>query len=480
MSAMKPPDHVADFDSASAMMRATARFLSGRDFPMLGVRSPLAPFVPVIRRLPRRALDLLYTVSGAAEAVPPERLRDLRAEALSEWVASEYPRRRYPAVFIGSSNGALVHLAAALDAPFLPQTFLVAVRRTGIDPDDAISDLEWGRQPARWLLDGNPDLQLHHMHDPNQDRLMIRRMTYFRVKRRALGAAYRRFLEERLAPGGTVFLVDCRVRWPVHRVGPRHVFQPGAMGGLGPEEYLRGSPAVAEHLRRYRSHARRWSVPEIDDEAPEAEWGFEPAIVEDVASLARERGFRVRRLVFDAPEDLSPLVADLHRWWYRRRGIEPRRLVSGSFIVLEPWWTLATGSVPWWCKFAVEPSARRLESYLDDREPFDEIGLMLFSHGMRGAGFAPIERWRGILRRARVRGRFIGVDEERFPLDFASFKRYHDDMRALEPRHPMPPPLPLEDLDRFLEEHDGRHAVRWTTMRGPERAEREPEGAGRA
>lgn len=469
---MRAPDHVANFDSAAAMMRAVARFLHGKDFPMLGTKSPLAPAAPLIRRLPRRALDLLYTWSGAGEAVPPERLRDLRAETLSEWVASEYPARRYPAVFIGSSNGALVHLAAALDAPFLPQTLLIAVRRSGIDPDDALADLEWGRQPGRWLLDGNPELQLHHMHDPNQDRLMIRRMTYFRVKRRTLGAAYRRFLEERLEPGGTIFVVDCRARWPVHRVGPRHVYQPGAMGGIGPEEYLRGSPRVAEYLRRYGSHARRWSAPEIDEEAPEAEWGFEPAILDELSTLARERGHPLRRIAFDDPEDLSPLVADLYRWWYRERGIEPRRLISGSFIVLEPWWTLATGSVPWWGKFAVESSAERLETYLDGREPFDEIGLMLFSHGMQGAGFAPIDRWREVLRRARVHGGFVGVDEGTFPMDFATFKRYHDEIRKLRPTYPMPRALPVAELDRFLGSRSEKHDVRWTQA--------EPEEAARA
>ena len=36
--------------------------------------------------------------------------------------------------------------------------------------------------------------------------------------------------------------------------------------------------------------------------------------------FARERGYRVRRIVFDEPEALSPLVADLYRWWYRSAG----------------------------------------------------------------------------------------------------------------------------------------------------------------
>ena len=46
------------------------------------------------------------------------------------------PDGRYPAVMIGSSNGALTHLAAACGVPWLPQTVLVPVRRPRADPAD--------------------------------------------------------------------------------------------------------------------------------------------------------------------------------------------------------------------------------------------------------------------------------------------------------------------------------------------------------
>ncbi|MGH2381461.1 MAG: hypothetical protein ACRDG7_09605 [Candidatus Limnocylindria bacterium] len=244
-------------------------------------------------------------------------------------------------------------------------------------------------------------------------------------------------------------------------IGPRHYFQPGAMGGLNPDEYLHGSPRVADYLERYGSSRRRWQPPPTDDEQPEAEWGFEPALRDDLEHLAARRGYRLRRIVFRDPEDLSPLVADLHRWWYARRGITSRRLVADSFILMDPYWTLRTASVPWWAKFGVQPSAERLERYLDQAGPFDEIGLMLFSHGIRGAGFAPIERWRAILERATRGGFFIGVDEARYPLDFATFKRYHDAMWRLRPRVPLPDRLEIGELDAFLGEASDRYPVHW-------------------
>ena len=52
--------------------------------------------------------------------------------------------------------------------------------------------------------------------------------------------------------------------------------------------------------------------PPPDEGAPEAAWGFEPQIMDALERLAKRGSWRLRRLVFDAPEDLSPVVADLY------------------------------------------------------------------------------------------------------------------------------------------------------------------------
>jgi hypothetical protein len=332
---------VAKFDSATAMLRALAGFLHGRDFPMLGSRAQAEPLAAgllgLVNRLPEGLREQLYIYSGWSEATPPAKLAPVRSEALAGWVAGHYPRRRYPAVLVGSSNGAMIHLGAALGIPWLPQTLLLPVRQRGVHPDEPADDLEAMVDPARVLLAANPDLVLHHMHDANQDRLMIQRMTYFRVKRLRLGAAYQQFLADTLAPGGIIFLVECTLSWPTTRVGERHVFQQGALGGATVSEAHQGSERVADYLRRYGSHRRRWDPPPPDADRPEAEWGFEPALGEDVERFAADRGYRVRRIVFDQPEDLSPLVADLYRDWYRRRGL-PTRACLARRSSFQPEW----------------------------------------------------------------------------------------------------------------------------------------------
>jgi hypothetical protein len=473
---MKQLPYVADFDSASAMVRAVARYHRGEDFEKLGMEHPLQDLIPIANRFPLRLRHEVYTWSGWGEAIPPGDLDKVDAEEFSGWAAGHYRPGPYPAVAVGSSNGAAVHLWGPLHAPWLPQTFLVPVRRH-LHPDEARQDMEWGREHGRRVLDANPELQLHHMHDPNQDRLMIREFTYFRFKRRTLGETYRRFIEENLEPGGTIFIVECDRHWPVVTMGDRHYFQPGAMGGAEPHEYFEDSPRVAEYLERYGSHRRQWEHETPDDQQPEAEWGFEPSMRQEILDLARERGFRVRRVVFTEPEDLSPWVAELYRWWNRRRGLPAERLIIENFVQMEPRWVQRTGSIPYWSKFSTEPNLREMEKYLDGTDPYDEIFLMLFPYGIESVGFVPIERWRAFLKRARRHGDFLGVDTSKWPADFASLKRYHEDLkRKIPARYPVPGGLHLSQLDEWIAEVGDRYPVR--IIEGgeePEAGAREPE-----
>jgi hypothetical protein len=81
-------------------------------------------------------------------------------------------------------------------------------------------------------------------------------------------------------------------------------------------------------------------------------------------------------------------VADLYRWPYAERGLPDDRLLVESFILLEPWWTLAAGLVPLWTTFNTEDTAAPVEPYLDHRPPFAELHLTLFAHGVESVGLA--------------------------------------------------------------------------------------------
>jgi hypothetical protein len=453
------PSWIAGFDSAAGFMIAIAGALGGNEFRYLGQPAWLEPLARAANLLPRPLARAAFALGGVLEAIGPSRLGRVRSDEIGAWAGRAYAPGPYPRVFLGSSSGALVNLCAALRVPWLPQTVLVPVRNLRGRADDPRQSCALGRRIAPHFLAADPDLALHHMHDPVQDRVMANWMSYFRVKRLRLGADYERFLLERLAPGGTIVLVDCRKRWPVHRVAERHVFQFGAVGGAEPRDYFPGTDRTRRFLRQQGSGLDGWDPTRPDGDAPEAEWGFDPSLAQDAERFAARHGFRVARLTYDEPGALGPLVADLHRWWYARLGWPAdARLLVQSFILTAPARALMTGSVPLWTVFNTQHDLDALAAYLD-RHAFDEVAVSLFPNGVRALGQPTTGEWRRQLDRARRRGFFLGVDERRFPFDFAGLANYHRAVRALPAAHPELPRLGPDELRDYLARSAAPHGV---------------------
>jgi hypothetical protein len=106
--------------------------------------------------------------------------------------------------------------------------------------------------------------------------------------------------------------------------------------------------------------------------------------------------------------------------------------------------------VPYWTVFNTEPSRQSLLSYLDGTEPYDEIRLVLFSHGVESVGLASAADWQHALDRARKIGVFTGVDTNAYPRDFAVFARAHRELSRIRHVYPMPTPLGLADVEDIL------------------------------
>jgi hypothetical protein len=458
---MQPP-YVAGVDSATATVEALANYLHGEAVSEGTVSSELsAEVMKLLNKLPDTVSDGMFIGSGWLDATDPDNLDTIQAETMAEWVTSIYPERKYPGALIGSTNGAAAHLGATLGIPWLPQTLLVAVRRSDVHLDDPQADMEWGREPARQIIANNPELKVYQMHDPNQDRLMLRELGYFRLKRTRLGENYIEFLEKTLEPGATIFVVECTYDWPTTGVSEGHSFQQGGTGGASHKEYFEGGERVTEFLKREESPFERWAPPEPDAHRPEAEWGFDPELMEDIERLAARRGYRIRRIIFHDPEDLSPLVADLYRARYWQRGLPGDRLLIESFVYLQPWLGQRCGAVPYWSVFPVDPSADRLERYLEQTDPpYEEMYLNLFSNGIKSIGQPSLDRWYELLRYARLHGKTLGVDENNYPHDYASAVRYYTELKELNRKVP-PLPTTIEELDAFLAQSGERYRVEW-------------------
>lgn len=434
MSDVSPRRLVAGFDSASVMHAATVASMRGSSFPHLGRGAVAGAAVRLAGRLPWPVLRQVYTRFGASEAISPDRLGDVDMSAVARWFGDGYPERRYPAVLIGSSNGALAHLATAMQVPWLPETVLLPVARVG-DPNRPVDALRFGEQTATPLLERNPDVVLHHMHDQVQDELMVARMTYFRLKWKTLPDAYAHFLSESLAPGAPVVLVDDRSRWPVVRVNERHVFQTGAQGGRTEQEYLS------------RPH-----TPQPDDRAAEAEWGADPRLADSVAQWCRVHGHPLVRIAYQGPQAPAGAVANMLRDWYASRGDPADRLLVSSFVLMDPWTTVNTALVPYWSFFSVQSSLDAFDGYLAGSASFRTAGLMLFQHGVRSAGIAEPRQWQQVAMRHGATPHLVGLDARRFPHDIASLGRYGPALHAEQPAGPWSP-LDVYTALRGLRDH---------------------------
>ena len=390
----------ASFDSASAMHASVAAALRGQQFWHVGQSRFTAATTRIGGQLPWPLLRRIYARIGAAEGIRPGRVGDVDLDHVAGWLTEQVPPRSYPAVMIGSSNGALTHLAAAMQVPWLPGTVLLPVARRH-DPHDVDAALQFGRQVAPPLLARNPDTVLHHMHDQVQDELMAAEMAYFRLKWRRLPEPYRAFLNQSLAPGAPLILVEDSSQWPVVRISDQHVFQPGAQGGIDPDAYL-----------------SRPRTPTPDDTAPEAEWGAEPEFGADVAAWCAAHQHPLIRIRYHGPQAPAAAVADTFRSWYTRRGEDHRRLVVPCFILADPWQTLTTTAVPFWTFFSVQPALDSLRHYLQTvTDPYREAHLMLFQHGVNSTGIARPEQWAHVLREHDIQVNFLGLNPRRFPHD---------------------------------------------------------------
>jgi hypothetical protein len=427
---------VAAFDSALGTIRVLGAALHGRDLPRLGQGPAAAAAVRASGLLPRALRRRVYARAGAAEGVPPEALGTVDLAAVAQHLTSHYPRRRYPAVLIGSANGGMTHLAAAAQIPWLPQTVLVPVRWPDNRPDRPDRALIWGRGVAAPLLEHNPDVELHHMHDGNQDELMVTEMAYFRCKWIDLPKAYLYFLQHCLEPQAPLILIRGSLQWPITQVADRHVFQNGAYGGLSPQDYMS------------MPHA-----PAVDHECAEAEWGTTTAFEHAVRAWAARSKHPVLEISADDPQHLAERAASTALAWRCSLQEQPPSVIVDQFIQTQPWHTLRTGAVPFWTVFPVRHCADAAEQWLQNKGPFTRVDVALFNHGTRSAGLADIDRWRALTRTGRTAGAVLGQRPRAFPADFAALVNATAAMRRL----PDGPPWPLLPITRLADLASGVH-----------------------
>jgi hypothetical protein len=104
-----------------------------------------------------------------------------------------------------------------------------------------------------------------------------------------------------------------------------------------------------------------------------------------------------------------------------------------------------------------------MRRYLERAEAYDDIHVNLFSQGLWSPGVIPVQHWRNLVASAAsTRGEIIGVDEDAYPLDTGSTLRYQPAFAALAPRHPLPAPLAITEIEQFLSTTDRPYRLAWS------------------
>src|SRR5215831_21147106 len=109
---VQQPGYIANFDSATAMVRALANYLAGKDFPLLGTQPKggtlgMKLLASAVNWMPRYFKEQVYIWGGWSEAIAARNLHQAHTERIAEWLVSLYPQRQYAAIALGSSNGAI-------------------------------------------------------------------------------------------------------------------------------------------------------------------------------------------------------------------------------------------------------------------------------------------------------------------------------------------------------------------------------------
>jgi dihydroxyacid dehydratase/phosphogluconate dehydratase len=118
--------------------------------------------------------------------------------------------------------------------------------------------------------------------------------------------------------------------------------------------------------------------------------------------------------------------------------------------------------VPFWMRFNMGTDYVELEHYLSTSEQYDHIHVNLFSQGLWSPGVVPMERWQRLVESAADKvGEIIGVDTNAYPLDDGRSMRFQRAFQSLPPRHPVFPPLMVDDIEVFVDGHTAEYGRLW-------------------
>lgn len=348
-----------------------------------------------------------------AEAVEQLVIEDLVAARVNDY---DIVPGKFPAVVLGvAQGGATAHLALDLGAPFLPQAFVLTMKGGSyngeVEPYFRLSvDL------ARKIAQNNPGVMTIQHYDPIHDGWLTRFVNHLRIKLVDLPETYRRFLRERLEPGGSVVYLEGEASWLRYRVGERSVFQVGGWGDISPEEFLQGSERISEYCHQTGMKSSSWALPGYPlERGPESEWGSEAGLADALEQFCHEEGFEFVRISLPNPNDFNRLAFRANGELLRQEGKEPAGVVVEMFSQFDAQAVQQGNLLPLWLIFNTLDSLR----FLEEMTPEFPMGKPVFFSPLATFSMtpdlAPWTGWEKALQGFDVR--LIGARPGHYPAD---------------------------------------------------------------
>ncbi len=431
--------HPVGFDIATSAVAAVAAALDNR-FHHPAANAKLGRQLSLLRlssHLPRSWGAGLAV--WATENRPHNRSLsfNLATTDLAQWNVSQYdkldPDRRFDTIVVGVPSGATAHICASLGAPLLADSFPITFGSRG-KPDDIAGYQQRSVDLLTPILNHNPDLHAVSVFDPIHARQQVKRGVSIYLKLATLPDHYKRFIRERLMPGGSLLLLTCSSKWSQYEIGARHRLQIGGYGGFTDQEFIRGTPWLDDWLHEEGGVQRSgWRLSRHWTYQPEAQWGSISGFATSVRDYAGDESLPIHTLSFSSIDEISRMAFYAWQWLFYLLHIQPGAILIESGPQMNPVIGLRSPVIPLWMPSTCSRSHLLLQEILPDFPPQIPVLFQVWPNGNLTPDVIPAKIWNTTL--AGRHGRWLGGNPLRFPTDFSTIAHMTPAIEEWSKRH---------------------------------------------
>jgi len=380
--------------------------------------------------LPQSVARFVISRFESISGLNPKVMEDFSLDAMVRARLEDYTGLTgpFPAILVGAAlSGAVTYLSLALGGPFLPQAFVVSLKR-GSYTGDVREYMKRSLDTALRIAEDNPGLMTIQHYDPVHDGWMTRFINHLRFKLLDLPSAYGEFIHANLEPGGSVVYLDSGASWLRYRLGPRSVFQVGGWGGISTEEFLEGSERIRDYARQAGLKSTDWKLDNYPlERGPESEWGSEPGLAEALESFCQSNRYRFVRIRLPHPNDFPRLAFAAAKSLVEKEGRQPSGVLVEMFTQFDATASRLAGLLPLWLVFNTPDS---LEFLKDMRAQFPLDKPIFFSPLATFSmtpDLVPWKEWESAL--AGTQWTNIGTRPSHYPADARALVKWVEPLR---------------------------------------------------